>query len=450
MLVALGLLAGCAAPGAVAPAAALAAEAPATWSQPAPAGVAWQGFGDPLLTALVDEALAANTDLAGARAALAQARAQRDLTAAGAAPQLGSSASAGRNRSRQTASESWQLGLDASWELDVSGALGQATAAAGLALEASAASLDATRLSVAGETAIAYAQWQLAREQLVIARQSRDTLAQTLQAVQWRVQAGLTPALDAEQARANLESTEAQIAAQQKSLAQSRHALALLTGRAPAALDARLADAPAVLARPALPALALPAEVLRQRPDVRAAELRLRAQWATLAAREAARWPSFRISGNLAWQAARSAALFGPASLVAGLAASVDWPVLDGGATQARIALQQGVRDAAEADWRASVLAALKDVEDNLAALDADGTRVAALERALAAAERAQALADARYRAGQTEFTTLLDSQRSALSARSTLAAARTDLWLAHVRLAKALGGRWPASPSNP
>lgn len=422
-----------------------AAPAPTAWHRSVPAASGWQGFGDPLLTALVDEALAANTDLLTARAALAQARAQRDLTAAGAAPQVGTSASVGRNRSGGRSSNSLQAGLDASWEADAFGSLRNDVRAAALAAEASAASLDATRLSVAGETAIAYAQWRLAREQLAIARQSTQSQADTLQIVQWRVAAGLATQLDAEQAASSLESTRAQVPALEKQLAQGQHALELLTGRAPGALAQRLAEAPATVTPPALPAVALPADTLRQRPDVRAAELRVQSQWATLAAREADRLPSFRISGSLAWQAATWSALGGPASLVAGIAAAVDWPLLDGGAASARVAVQQAVLDQAEAGYQGSVLAALQDVEDNLAALQADGTRVATLERALTAAESALQIAQARYQAGLTDFTTLLDSQRSALSARNALASARTDLWLTHVRLAKALGGAWPA-----
>lgn len=437
-------LAGCAA---VAPPPAPPAPAvPGAWQQP-PAGAAgWRGFGDPLLDALVDEALAANTDLKGARAALAQARAQRDLVAAGQALQLGSSASAGRSRSGGFTSNSVRLGLDASWEADVFGALGNAGAAAQASAEASAATLDATRLAVAGETALAYLQWQGTREQLAIARDSVAGQAATLEIVQWRVQAGLASALDAEQARGNLEQTRAQLPALEKTLLASEHRLAVLTGRAPTALGARLAAAPATLpALPALPPAGLPADTLRRRPDVRAAERQATAAWYTLAQREAERRPAFRISGNLGWQAATLSALGGPATLLAGIAAAVDWPLLDGGAATARVAAQQAALDGAQAQYEAAVLAALQDVEDNLAALATGGERVALLERAAASADAALALARQRYQAGLVDFTTLLDAQRSALAARDTLASARTELWLAHVRLAKALGGAWPA-----
>lgn len=438
------VLAGCA--GVAPPAAPPAPAAPEAWRQPAAAATGWRGFGDPLLEALVGEALTANPDLKRARAALAQARAQRDLAAAGRSMQLGSSASAGRNRNGGVSSSSLKAGLDASWEVDTFGALGNASAAAQASADASAATLDATRLSVAGETALAYLQWLGTREQLAIARDSVAGQAATLEIVQWRVQAGLASALDAEQAQGNLEQTRAQLPVLQKTQLANEHRLAVLTGRAPAALASRLAAAPAALpGLPALPAAGLPADTLRRRPDVRAAELQAIAAWHTLAQREAERRPTFRISGNLGWQAATLAALGGPATLVAGVAAAIDWPLLDGGAAVARVAVQQAVLDAAQAQYEAAVLAALQDVEDNLVALATGGERVGLLARATEAADAAQQLARHRYQAGLVDFTTLLDAQRSALSARDTLASARTELWLAHVRLAKALGGAWPA-----
>lgn len=419
---------------------------PAAWREPVAEAPGWRGFGDPLLTALVDEALAANADLKSARAALAQARAQRDATAAGRSLQLGSSASAGRNRSGSATSNRLSAGLDASWEADAFGALGNATAAAEAGAEASAAALDSTRLSIAGETALAYLQSLGTREQLAIARESVASQTATLEIVSWRVAAGLASALDAEQARGNLEQTRAQLPALQKTLLTNEHRLAVLTGRAPTALSARLAAAPAALpALPALPAAGLPADTLRRRPDVRAAELQAVTAWYTLAQREAERRPTFRISGNLGWQAATLSALGGPASLLAGIAAAVDWPLLDGGAATARAAAQQAALDGAQADYEAAVLTALQDVEDNLVALSTGRERVTLLERATEAADAALLLARHRYQAGLVDFTTLLDAQRSALSARDALAGARTELWLAHVRLAKALGGAWPA-----
>ncbi|MFY9511042.1 MAG: TolC family protein, partial [Rubrivivax sp.] len=189
----------------------------------------WAAFGDPLLLQLVDEALAANTDIATARANLAQARAQRDIVAAGQSLQLGSSASAGRNRSNNRTGNTLQAGVDASWEADLFGARAQATQAADAQAAASSATLQATRLAVAANTAIAYLQWQGTRRQLGIARDSVASQEKTLQLAQWRAQAGLVSALDVAQTRSSLEQTRATLPALQTTLAQSANQIAVFT-----------------------------------------------------------------------------------------------------------------------------------------------------------------------------------------------------------------------------
>ena len=405
------------------------------------AGAGWAGVSDPLLAALVSDALAANAELASARAALAQSRALLDLADAGRRPQLGSSASAGRSRSGEIYRNQLSVGLDASWEADFFGRDASASAAAAAEVESAAAALQASRLAVAANTAIAYLQWRGTREALAIARESTAAQQQTQQLVEWRVQAGLASAVDAEQARANLEQTRSQLPALETTLQQTAHALAVLTGRPPATLAARLDTAPA--AAPTLPTLpaGVPADLLRRRPDVLAAEWDIASSLATLDARRAERLPSFRLSGSLALQAASWSALGGAGAVAAGLAAGVGWPVFDGGATRAQIAAQQAAVESAQARYRATVLAALTDVEDSLVALDRGRERVAALERAADAAAAAAELARARYQGGLIDFGTLLDAERSLLSARSALSGARTDIALATVRLHKGLGG---------
>jgi NodT family efflux transporter outer membrane factor (OMF) lipoprotein len=420
---------------------------PATWSREpglaasAPAA----GFGDPLLLQLVAEALQANTDVQVARAALAQARAQRDVVAAGAAPQLDASARASRNRSNDNSANSLRAGLDASWEIDVFGARADAIAAAQAQADASAATLQAVRLAVAGNTAIAYLQWQGTRAQLAVAQASVASQEQALQLAQWRLDAGLANALDLAQARTALEQTRARVPALQTTLSQTENQLAVLLGQPAGTLAPRLAAAVPTgqLALPTLPALGVPADLLRRRPDVLAAEQRVAAQLATLSQRQAERLPQFNISGSLALQAVTFSALGGPSALIAGIAAGVDWPLLDGGAGLAQVAAQQAALDGAQANYRAAVLVAVQDVEDQLVALARGTERVTALARADAAAQEALHLARDRYAAGLIDFGTLLDSERSALTAGDTLASSRTELALSFVRLYKGLGGGW-------
>lgn len=451
-----GLLGGCAAlsgPAPVTPSPELLL--PLHWSgelPPArdPQGSWWRSFDDPLLAALVDEALARNLDLQSARLALLRARALREVMAAADGPQLGGGASAGRNRAGGRGATSLRAGLDASWEVDLFGTHAAASAAATADAEAAAATLHATRLAVAAETTLAVLQWQGLRAQAGVAAASLASQQQTLELVQWRQRAGLSSALELEQARSGADSARARLAALRHSQSQAEHVLAVMVGQPPTALAERLAAAPAGhAAAPALPALPQPAALLQRRWDLQAAQQRIGAQLATLAQREAERRPRFTLGGNLALQAATWLALGTSGALLAGLTAAVDWTLFDGGAGMARVAAQQAALDSARVAWQAAVLAALQDVEDGLSALARQRERVQALASASASADEALRLARAGYGAGLNDFLALLDSERSALGAADALAAARTELATSHVRLYQAIGGGFAADGSD-
>ncbi|HNU11008.1 MAG TPA: TolC family protein [Rubrivivax sp.] len=459
------LLAGCAAlgpvsgPGTTSSPTPAATTLPAQWAgagavshltaaDPAATRDWWQGFDDPLLPTLIDQALAHNLDLASARSKLARARALRELTAATQEPQIGLGAGAGRSRSGGRSGDSLRVGLDASWEADLFGAHAAALTAADADVEDAAAMLQATRLAIAAETGLAYLQWQGARAQQAAAETSLASQQQTRALVELRERSGLAGGLEVEQAGSAVLQLQARLAALQHAQTQALHALAVLTGtnasETPpwlAAARARAADA--VARAPALPALPQPAALLQRRPDLQAAEHRIESQLATLSLREAERRPSLRISGNLGLQAATLSALGGSGALVAGLTAAINWPLLDGGAGKARVEAQQTALDAARIDWQAAVLAASRDVEDALSALATAREREATLQRASVTAGEALRLARIGHEAGLSDFLNLLDAERSALSAADALATARTDLASSHIRLYKALGGGW-------
>ena len=410
----------------------------------------WQQFDDPLLSALVQEAWRGNTDLATARARLAQARALRDSQAAGNSPQLGSSAGVTRNQTRQTGSTAWQAGLDASWEPDFFGGQSATLRARELDLAGSAADLDTTRMAVAAEVGIAYVTQRGSRRQLTIARENLAAQEQTLQLVQWRAQAGLVSSLDAQQAQLSTVQLRANLPALAASLAQTEHRLAVLLGMPPNSLRERLGSSDTLpTSKRDLP-VGVPAEVLRLRPDLRAAELAIRAEAERLSARRADRWPSFKLSGSLALRAATLSGLGGASALAGAVAAAVNWPLWDGGARSAALAQQQAVLDQANVAYRAAVLAALEDVENALAALGATRQELSAREQAQQIAASNLLLARQRYQTGLTDFGSLLDAQRSALAADTSLASARSNLSLTLIRLYKALGGGWGHDEGQP
>lgn len=404
----------------------------------------WSRFDDPLLTSLVTEALQANTSVNSAQAALRQARALRDVAAAGLLPALGSSASAQRGTAGGNSTGSnFKAGLDASWEPDLFGGRRSGVDASDATLLASAASLGDVQVSIAAEVALGYITLRTAQTRLAIAEANLSSQLETLQITQWRLQAGLVSSLEVEQSLTAIAQTRAQLPLLQTSIEQSRHALAVLTGQPPAALSTRLAaSGPLPQASDAL-VLSFPAETLRQRPDVRAAEHRVAVALARVAQADAARKPSFRLGGSLGLSALTLGALTNSASVVSSLLASVSLPVFDGGAARANVRAEQASLDQAEETYRATVLAALQEVENALVALRGDRVRLLRLQQAAEAAGNAALMARQRYDSGLVDFQVVLETQRSQLGTQDSVAGTRADLAADHVRLYKALGGGW-------
>lgn len=404
----------------------------------------WTRFDDPHLTALVEKALAANTDVRSAVATLRQARALREQAAAGLVPRADVSASAQRSKSEgQPASSLYRAGFDASWEPDIFGANRSAVAAAEANTLATAASLENTRVSIAAEVAVGYIQLRGFQARLAIAQENLKRQEETQQITEWRVQAGLTTSLDLEQARAATAQTRAQIPTLAASVAQTEHSLALLTGQAPGALVALLAQPLPIPTAPEDLALSIPADTLRQRPDVYAAEQDVIAAAARLNQAEAAKYPSVRLSGSIGLSALTLGSLTSGGTLASAILGSIAWPLFDGGATRATIEAQDAAFERARVDYEAAVLVALRDVEDALVQLSAARERLASLRQALDAARNAALLADNRYASGLIDFQTVLDTQRTLLSAQDNVAATETELGASYVRLYKALGGGW-------
>ncbi|HET9651923.1 MAG TPA: TolC family protein, partial [Usitatibacter sp.] len=248
-----------------------------------------------------------------------------------------------------------------------------------------------------------------------------------------------------EQARTSVEQTRAQVPALEASLAQSRNRLAVLAGAAPGTLDARLAAAAPVPAIPGSLAIGIPADTLRQRPDLRAAERRLAAETARIGQAEANRYPALTLTGSIGLDAPTFAALGSGDALVAQAAARLAATIFDAGRLRAQVEIQTAVQDRALRAYESAVLAALEDVENALAQWRQAGERRAALAQAADAARNASMLAQHRYAAGITDFQTVLDTQRTLLSAQDSLETTGADQALAFIRLYKALGGGWSA-----
>lgn len=407
----------------------------------------WQQFDDTTLVGLVDRALAANLDIAQAVARLRQARAALIQSRADFFPSIDASASGGRNfdNGRKDVN-SVSAGANASWAIDLFGGTRRSVEASRADLAAAGYDLASVQTAIAAEVATNYIALREAQARLGIARDVLVTQEDNFQIAGWRVQAGLVSSLDVEQARTQLAQTRATIPALETSVAAAQNRLAVLIGVAPGTLADELTMVGPIPVGPREIAAGIPADTLRQRPDVRASERSLAAATARIGVAKAQLLPALNLSGNVGTSAA-SVGNLGDV-VTGGLFATLGQIIFDGGRRAAAVRSQRAAADAALASYRQTVLLALEDVENGLVSLRSSRERQIAIGEAFEGANNAAILARSQYRAGLTDFQTLLDSERQLLSARDGLASAKADEATALVQLYLALGGGWdPQAP---
>lgn len=452
VIVALALLTGCAGP-AVQTAQVPPVVPPADWRVDPGPGVPvdaqwWQGFGDPQLSALVEEALARNPDIAIATARVREARAQQDLARSAMLPSLEAAIGASDSRSvgalgTPIVQRAAQPQLQAAWEADLFGRLSDQVRAARSGWLASQAARDAARLSVASATASAYLGLLALDDRLALAQRTAEIRKGSRDLIARRVNVGYSPKLELEQAEVDYQAALLLVPALEQARARQENALSLLAGRVPGPV-ARAAGLDA-LTRPPLPE-ALPSELLRRRPDVAQAEYQLAATDSNLAAARKRFLPSLRFSASAG--AAISSLLANPIGLWS-VGGSILAPLFEGGRLRAGAETAGAQRDAAAFAYRKAALTAFREVNDALASVDGLDRQVAiqtAQRNALAEAYR---LASNRYREGYSPLLEQLDTQRGLLSAELALIQTRSDALAARVSLYQALGGGW-ASAETP
>jgi NodT family efflux transporter outer membrane factor (OMF) lipoprotein len=439
--------------------------APPAWNSPLQGGITqqsnppglaewWKGLGDPELASLIERAAAGNLDLRKAAARIREARARRGLSKAGYYPTLDASGSAGRSRgSADTGgamtTDLFSAGLDASWEIDIFGGVRRSVEAAEADLQAAGEDLHATLVSLLAEVVLNYADLRTAQARLAVTESSLKSLEETLRLTEWRAQAGLGDELAVEQARYNLASARSQIPALQSAAAEAKNRLAVLLGEAPGAVHAELEKA---LPLPSLPdsvAVGVPADLLRQRPDVRRAERALAAQTARIGVATAELYPKLRLSGAIGLQALSLNGLFNTGNSTSSASSLLSWRVFDAGTIQQNIEIQSAQQEQALIAYESSVLAALEEAENAILAYAKEQRRRQSLGEAARSAESAAELAGMKYRAGLIDFMTVLDAERSLISFRDQIAQSDGAIVKNLVKLYKALGGGWRI-PSPP
>lgn len=423
-----------------------------TTASPDDIGRWWKRLGDPLLARLVEEALEASPGMRLAVTRLREARARRAVALAGFFPSVSATGRATRSQSSKESGsgrigELYNAGLDASWEVDVFGGVRRSLEAATADTESAEASLDQARVSLAAEVALNYVMVRGFQERLRIARDNLSSQSETLEITMWRAEAGLAGDVDVERARGDCEQTRARLPVLEASLAEARHALETLLGKAPGALAERLGSGGELPVVPHRFAVGIPADTLRQRPDIRAAERSLAAETARVGVAEAARYPSLTLSGSIGLEALTPGGLGGTDAAAWSLLSGITAPVFNAGKLRNQVEIQDAVRERAAVAYEQAVLTALREVEDALSGLLRSRERAVALTDAVAAASRAAELARWNYEAGLKDFQMVLETQRTLLSVEDSLAESRANAVTAVIKLYKALGGGWSAQP---
>lgn len=416
----------------------------------------WRQLGDPTLDRLVERTLAGNVDLDVALTRVAEARARRGVARAALGPTVTAGTSASRRDGLDDdagATESYAASLETSWEVDLFGANRLGVAASQADLEGTIADLQAVQVSLIAETVVAYVDLRVSEARLAILDADVATREETWQLTAWRQQAGVASRLEVTQALTSLEQVRASRPALRQRATEARLRLDLLAGETPGALEALLAtpdaEHPEIPQPPPSVTVGIPAEALRQRPDVRGAERALAAAVARLGAAEAARFPSLRLTGSLDSQTASLEDLLGADSIVANLLAGLTAPIFESGRIRQNIAIQDAQVEQAALAYRATVLEALSEVESALSAYDQAREQLDALKTALLAATEASGLAEQRYAAGLVDLLTVLDTQRTRLSLEEQLISAHGELATTFAALYRALGGGWTATATG-
>lgn len=416
----------------------------------------WHSFGDPVLDRLVGTALANNPDLAIAQARLVQARAERARVAADLGPTISAGGTAQALRSSKRLdwppgigqSRTWQLGFDASWELDVFGGTRRAVESADADVEAIAFEGEAVRVSLLAELAADYASLRTAQARQVIAQENIRTLYEGERLAERAFAQGLGTSAEVAQARAERELAQAQPPRLQAEVERLGHAIGVLTGDFPSAWrEVLAAPSGALPVTPALP-LSLPSEVMRQRPDVRAAERRLASATAQIGVAEAARFPHFSIPLSFGTTASLIHDLFSGASLAWSAALVGSQTLYDGGRARAGVTAAQAATEAARLAYERDVRLALRDVEDALTGLHSEREQQGALRAAVDDSQLALVRTTRLYQRGLSGYLPVLVAQRAANRARDALAASQGAEVLSAIALYKALGAGWQSGPS--
>jgi NodT family efflux transporter outer membrane factor (OMF) lipoprotein len=436
----------------------------------------WQQFHDPELDRLEERAAGGNLDLQAAYLRIVESRLQVLQARAQGLPSLNASAKYTREQlglagivkskgldsgttsaatqaligSLEQPVNLYQIGFDASWELDLFGRVRRSVEAAKAQSLAAVESRNDLLVSLQAEVAQTYLQLRAGQELERITRELIAEQREVLELTKSRQLHGLAGEADVEAAQAQLSNLESQLPPYVLSIASARHSVAVLTGQPPEALDAELAGTGELPGLPTDLDVGIPSTLARRRPDIRSAEAQLHAATAEVGVSVASLYPDISLTGTFGLRNLGTRYLFDWASKFYTAGPSISLPIFRGGSLLASVHLSRAQAAEAALNYRKTVLGALQEVEDGLTALHEDALRAAALEDAVGADQRALEINLDAYKRGLATYVTILTLQLQANQARQQFAevslARSTDL----VKLYKALGGGWESAPAVP
>ncbi|MFZ0035131.1 MAG: efflux transporter outer membrane subunit [Sedimentisphaerales bacterium] len=415
----------------------------------------WMAFNDPNLTSLIGRAVESNLDLKQAESRLRQARAARRVVSAGLWPTIDATGSYSRSQTAGSATTSpirrdlWQTGLDAVWELDIFGGVRRNVEAAKADIQAAVEDQRDVLVTLAGEVALNYIELRGFQQEIVIAQNNLQAQQHTAELTRQRFGSGLVGALDVANADAQVGTTASQIPVLETSAQQAIYNLSVLLGREPTSLLEELSLVSTIpITPPDLPA-ELPSDLLRRRPDIRRAEAQIHAATARIGVATADLFPRFNLTGSAGYQSNALDTLIKSQNSLWSFGPSIDWQIFNAGSVSANIEVQKALTEQAVLTYQKAVLTALQDVENALVSYSKEQQRHKALEVTVTANRKAVELATQLYSQGQTEFLSVLDSQRSLFASEDSLVQSTRNLSTDLVSLYKALGGGWEDEEPN-
>ncbi|MGI4814190.1 MAG: efflux transporter outer membrane subunit [Janthinobacterium lividum] len=431
-----------------------AAPAPSQW---------WLVLNDAQLNDLIAAAFAHNPDVDAAKARLRESRSQLQQQRANALPKISGDAAALRMREPDLGALSslssadgsgaassgrgplqlYTAGFDASWEIDLFGGTRRAVEAASANAEAIDADLADTRVSLAAEVAQAYVDLRDQQARLELAQRQAETEQKMLSLTQQRRERGTAADLDVERLSTQVENTRATLIPLDAQLTDSLDRLAVLTGRAPGALDQQLANTRPLPALPETTPIGDPSAMLQQRPDIRAAERRLASSNAQIGEHIANFFPKVSLLGDIGFSAGDPGHLVRKDNFSWIGVPYLQWNAFDFGRTLGSVHAAQASRDEAEARYTKAVLGALQDANSSLSRYGHQREHVVTLQKVEASASHSATLMRQRYAAGVATLIDLLDTQREEFSAQQNVVAGQAELIKDFVALQKSLGIGW-------